>query len=323
LSYAATAAGLQRILGTVPVDWPRMPVAELDAAPAGRTARLETGLVLRALAILLVVGSHIGTFDIRGGAHVLMVLAGFSFARFALDAPDRLRRQLRSLVRIVVPAGLWLGGLVLLSDAYGPSLLFGVNLFGPDEPAPEWRYWFVEALVLCLLPVVAVLAVPAAAALERGRPFPFAVGAVLLGLGLRFAFAGEQEPFSMYTPATIFWCFAIGWALARARSLPQTLLVLVLFAAGSWDYYDEGWRALLVSAGVLALAFLPQLRVPAAAVPLIGALAGASLWIYLVHWQVFPVVAGLGGYGWTWPALAASLLAGVAADRLWRRVARW
>ena len=116
----------------------------------------------------------------------------------------------------------------------------------------------------------------------------------------------------MFTPVVIFWCFAVGWALARARTLPQTLLVLVLYAAGSWNYFDEGWRALLVTAGVLALAFVPTLPVPAAAVPLLAAVAGASLWIYLVHWQVFPLITGLGGYAWTWLALAASVAVGVA-----------
>ena len=67
---------------------------------------------------------------------------------------------------------------MLLSDAYGPSLLFGVNLFGPDAGAPEWRYWFVEALVYCLVPVVALLSVRRVGAAERARPFPFAVGAL-------------------------------------------------------------------------------------------------------------------------------------------------
>ena len=121
LSYVATAAGLQQLLGEVPKDWPVRTVGELSRPPAhaaamsaatstpapGRTLRaaaLETPLVLRALAILLVVGSHLGAYDIRGGAHVLMVLAGYSYARFSLDAPDRTRRSLRSLGRIMLPA---------------------------------------------------------------------------------------------------------------------------------------------------------------------------------------------------------------------------
>jgi acyl-CoA synthetase (AMP-forming)/AMP-acid ligase II len=326
LSYVAAAAGLQRLRPDLPPDWPTRTVAELAApAPADtrRGVRLETPLVLRALAILLVVGSHIGTFDIRGGAHVLMVLAGFSFARFGLDAADRTRRNVRSLGRLLLPATLWLGALVLLSDAYGPSLLFGVNLFGPDEGAPEWRYWFVEALVYCLVPVVALLSLRRVGAAERARPFAFAIGAVVVGLALRLAFAGTEEPFSMFTPVVVFWCFAVGWALARARTLPQTLLILALYAVGSWNYFDEGWRALLVTAGVLALAFAPTVRVPGAAVPMLTAVAGASLWIYLVHWQVFPLIGDLGGSAWTWLALAASVTAGIAADQLWRRVAPW
>ena len=40
--------------------------------------------------------------------------------------------------------------------------------------------------------------------------------------------------------------------------------------------------------GLLALIWLPQVRLPAVAAPLVGMLAASSLWIYLLHWRVYP-----------------------------------
>ena len=45
---------------------------------------------------------------------------------------------------------------------------------------------------------------------------------------------------------------------------------------------------------------------PAFLLPAITALAAASLWIYLTHWQVYPPLAD-----WGWVALVASLAFGV------------
>ena len=43
--------------------------------------RVETNVVLRALAIVLITGSHIHLFSVLGGAHVLLGIAGYNFAR--------------------------------------------------------------------------------------------------------------------------------------------------------------------------------------------------------------------------------------------------
>ena len=40
--------------------------------------------------------------------------------------------------------------------------------------------------------------------------------------------------------------------------------------------------------GLLLLLWLPQVRVPDRLARLAGTLAGASLWTYLTHWQVYP-----------------------------------
>ncbi|HEX8768788.1 MAG TPA: non-ribosomal peptide synthetase, partial [Jatrophihabitans sp.] len=108
LSFVEMAVRLEKLLGRLPLDWPQLSIRELAAGcdrgnpgvdqpsdrraepdrqppprtpglPAWRARRrrrwvadLDTSLVLRALAILMVVLVHLKITDIRGGAHVLL-----------------------------------------------------------------------------------------------------------------------------------------------------------------------------------------------------------------------------------------------------------
>ena len=66
-------------------------VRELEAMPESPRrwrpwwgATLETSVALRAVAIVLIVGSHAELFELWGGAHVLLGIAGYNFGRFCL-----------------------------------------------------------------------------------------------------------------------------------------------------------------------------------------------------------------------------------------------
>ncbi len=87
LSYVTMSVRLERALGRLPADWQRLPLRELEAMPKPARrwwpwwgATLETSVALRAVAILLIVGSHAGLFELWGGAHLLLGIAGYNFA---------------------------------------------------------------------------------------------------------------------------------------------------------------------------------------------------------------------------------------------------
>ena len=83
----------------------RSPARRLAAAAAARAASprpgaprrwwgatLETSVALRAVAIVLVVGSHAELFTLWGGAHILLGIAGYNFGRFCLTPLPRADR---------------------------------------------------------------------------------------------------------------------------------------------------------------------------------------------------------------------------------------
>ena len=53
---------------------------------------------------------------------------------------------------------------------------------------------------------------------------------------------------------------------------------------------SEVVRTLVVAGGLLALVWAPRLRAPAPLHRIVAAVAGASLWIFLTHFAVFPLL---------------------------------
>jgi peptidoglycan/LPS O-acetylase OafA/YrhL len=75
-------------------------------------------------------------------------------------------------------------------------------------------------------------------------------------------------------------------------------------------FFDDPGRELVVLGGIVLLVWAPTLPTPRVAQRLIAPLAGASLYIYLTHFQVHPPLERLLGPA---AAVAGSLLVGVAA----------
>ena len=287
-------------------------------APQRRVGTMETGLVLRAAAIVLIVGTHSGVFMLQGGAHVLLAVAGFNFARFRLYAADtaaHLRGAATSIARIAVPTSVWLAFQFTYAEPFTVSrVLFANNYFGTGL----WEYWYLEALLQILVVAALAFAVPAVRAFEHRHPFGVAVGVLAVATAVRHDALGlVPEHHHMYLTHTIVWCFAAGWAAQRASSHRQRLLVTVLAMVALADFFDSPTRGLVVGLGLLALIWLPRLPVPRALRPVVAGLASASLWIYLTQWAVLvPLTGVIPPVGVAVVALLLGVVATAFADRV-------
>ncbi|MDH6461187.1 acyl-CoA synthetase (AMP-forming)/AMP-acid ligase II [Micromonospora sp. A200] len=295
LSYVEMSVRLERVLGQLPPNWHTLPIGALPAPRGGRPRRrraLETSVALRAVAIVLVVGSHIPMFTLTGGAHLLLGVAGFNFARFLLtDAgrTDRLRQVRSALTRIVLPTTAWIAAMLVLTDQYRWSNLLLLNsLVGPDDGRTEWHFWFVEALVYILVAVAVLLAVPGLDRLERRHPFGLPLTLAGLGLLSRYDVFGLDARYDLPTAIVAFWLFALGWAAARADGVRQRLLVTAAAAATVPGFFGQPQREALIVAGFALLVWLPTVPSLGPLNRVAGVLAGSSLYIYLTHWQVYP-----------------------------------
>lgn len=337
LSYVELSLRLESRIGRLPADWQTWSVAALAALVEGTGgpaegprrrrawARVDSTIVLRALAIVLIVGSHTDLWVVLGGAHVLLAVAGVNFARFHLadEGPrERLRRVARAAARVAVPAVAWIGAVALLTGSPGwRSVLLLNDLLGSRNwSEPAWHYWFVEVVVILAVGAGLLTAIPRVMGLERRHRFPLAVGLTAAALVPRWAaeltsYGGDVVHSSLF----VAWLFLGGWAAAVARRRRDRVLVTAVLLAGCWGFTTSDLRDLLIAAGVVVLVWVPTVPWPRVLVGPAGVIASASLYVYLTHWQVYP------WFETRWPlgGLLASLAVGVLAWQVVHRAPGW
>ncbi len=332
LSYVELATRLaDHFPAGLPAGWHTRTIDELERLRVAATAaeapvrrrrvRLDTTVALRALAILFVVASHVDLVRLEGGAHLLLALAGFNFARFQLsaagDARSRLRHGLSGLAQLVVPSVLWVGGVALVLGSYDlTTALFVRELVNGTEWDDQWQLWFLESLVWITAAALALTCLPVLHRLERRSPFRFALAVLAVTALARFAEVGLRAgPTQRYTTLVVAFFFVLGWAAARATTTRQRMLVTALAAALTIGFFGQVHREVIVLGGFLLMAWVPHVRLPQWLARAAGVLAGASLFVYLTHWQVYP---GLEDAGHPWLALVASVTVGIAYGRVVR-----
>ena len=322
LSYVEMSIRVEEVLGHLPAGWHTTPIAELAPRTGSpkRGRSLETNVLLRALAIVAIVGSHANLFVVLGGAHVLLGVAGFNFGRFHLNGsprPERLRHMASSVARVAVPSALWIGAVATFTAGLGwqNALLLNGILGSRTWSEPAWHYWFIEALVYTLLALTLLMSLPVVDRAERRWPFWLPVALAGLGLLTRYEVVEVMGGDVIHRANVVFWLFALGWATVKAESPWHRLVVSALILATIPGFFGDSTRDGIVVAGLLALVWLRSVRVPTWAARALGVLASASLYIYLVHWQVYPHLE----HQVPWLASLLSLLAGIA---LWQVVER-
>lgn len=280
----------QTALSGRPLRWNRDP---RQPHRRRRGVTVDTTVVLRAVAIFAIVGTHANLLTLFGGAHILLAAAGFNFARFQLaDVPRaaRVRSGLVAVARIAVPSALFIGAVSFVTGFYTPATALFLNgLLGNDGWTDQWQFWFLEAIIWLFLGLTALIALPALDRLERRAPYLTAAVAVAATMALRFAWVGvEAGPTERYTIGVVAWCFALGWLASRSTTLPQKALVVAAAAVGVLGLFDDLQRELIVLGGIAALTFTTGLRVPHPVAKTLGVVASSSLFVYLTHWQVYP-----------------------------------
>jgi acyl-CoA synthetase (AMP-forming)/AMP-acid ligase II len=323
LSYVDMSLRLEKALGHLPPRWHTLPIRELRPATGGGRRSLETSVALRAIAIVLIVGTHAALFNVSGGAHLLLGVAGFNFARFHLTTArrtERLRHIATGAGRVAAPSIAWIAAATVLLGAYEwPSLLLLNGILGRREGGTGWHFWFIEALVYILLAVTALLAVPAVDRLERRRPFALPLAVMALGLVTRYDLFDLHPQHHLPSAVRVFWLFALGWAAAKATTRWQRLAVTAAVVGTVPGYFGDPAREAVVAGGLVLLVWVPSLPSTGAVNRVAAVLAGSSLYIYLTHWQVFPRL----DHHSALLALAASLAVGIGYGALAGRVPGW
>jgi amino acid adenylation domain-containing protein len=320
LSYVSAYLSLEDALGRVPDNWTTMTIAELAAlaeppAKKSRFIEIETAILLRAVAIAVVVGSHFQLFFSGGaGTSALLWVSGCIFGNLQLRemAHDvSLKPIWRLLKSILIPLYLieMPQFLIKLATHYHPQLssvlLFtdlidytGMPVSGPNAyHGHEYFLWYIHAVVHIVIAYAALMLLTKHVLKLRRPAMVSAFAAVAIGLAGRFllptllepdAWTSGVDPVSYFNhaPTTHLATFALaalsGFMGGRWRlAILAATLAYVGLSVPIYGVADS-----LPIAAVAGLLFLaPKLSVPRFLSTPIYMTAGASFFIYLLQFK--------------------------------------
>ena len=327
LSYVQCSMAIEAALGHIPDAWERLTLAELRALykPTDRTKHgwrwmtLESDIILRSAAILLVLFQH-ALGGLQGGADVLMVLAGLSWARF--QRPRLLRGDSKGALIDFARRylAIYMAVLVAVSTfnrQFYPAHFLFISTFIGSWGGILNTYWFIESLTWCVVVTCAALAVPAMRRLFQTRPLASALGFVVVAVAVRLIVGHvlDVRHTALRSPDQLLLYFATGWALAFSGNVLRAALFALLMAASAaaWGWKDTHVAALLVAAVMIIGA--PRLRLPSLIARAVTLVASASFYIYLFNpipmYVTDQILHARNGRFW-WEQILSSLVLGVA-----------
>ena len=337
LSYVKVAMDLEEVLGDLPDDWEEKSIGELANSSVEESAQtasgIETSIALRALAIVLVVFHHaLPEAGINGATNVLFMVAGFLFAKFQFDTivkQESVAPILMSAWRILVPATLIMGGIQFWHGDLRPDVLLLYSNYADQIPT----YWFIQVLIQFLLIMAVLLALNPVRVYAAADPWQF--GLLLLTIGailvLVHPIVGPDQGARGQFTHLRFWQFALGWCMFFANtSQRRTFLAHVLVVMACFHFvWINPWHGLDFVLTTVALGFglllVPRIQLAKFLIPVTYALAAASLFIFLVHRQVFAIVRENLAASEDLVSLAqilAALAVGYVVWRVWEALAR-
>lgn len=334
LSYLEVQLCLERRLGSAPPGWETLPLRTLmELAPQGSGGRsfVRTDLLLRLVALTGVIMLHTTDLHVGGGVYLLMLLVGYSLARFqsANLIAGRIGPFLRTMLQPILIGYFGILAIVhLLWRPVDPTWFLLVGNFVDGAGSGLQPYWFVclYAQVMALI----ALAFSASPLREPVARAPFAAGVVLaaglMGVWLALPVAGQGEMLAVRHPIPALMLIATGWAIFFAGDIRGRLAVSALLVVGVALVWPMSLSIeLFLLGGGLVVIWAGGLRLPAWLARPIFRVGRATLFIYLSHVLVIVAVSRLGlPQALSFPlVLAGSVAAGLALVWAYDRMGRW
>lgn len=341
LAYVQVSLAIENRLGMLPQGWEADSIAVLERqaaaqpqAKAGRMAKIESHIVLRAVAILLIVVHHATLWPVPGGAAALMMMVGYGFARFHRDQlfDGRTGPFLLPMLRNLLPYLVIVAGFAIAWGRVPWASVLLIGNLGFADPAKStmlpFQFWFVEAYAQLCLVTAAAFSVPAVREAVKRQPFVTAFALLMAAFALRYAvpLVYDIGGRKMFLLTYVLWLPLMGWCAYFAGTLRQKLLLilaagvlcpLAAYTGGNWQ---GSWILYMLQFAVVALLLgVPEMRLPRLSVPPIMLISAASYHIYLFH-RIVPEFLGLDKMGslGVVASIGAGLLCGIGAMALQR-----
>ena len=319
------ARGIFRGLTIRQIAGQELPEGSADS----RVSFTETSVFVRALSIVFVVAGHFDVLAVPESTDALFIVSGLSLARFQLKYIERsgsLKSMFGLMYRIALPTLLYtLLVQLVFSKIRIESLLFFDNFIDPMFNG-GFAAWFIEVL----LQVIAIMCVMFSLSSVRqfAIKYPYGFGLVFLVLSWLLSvitpFVWDTSGLYNRAPHMFLWLMAVGWCIAYSDTVKKAILAGALFL--SFDavsfllnqhfFLGRYVQLFSLAAGILMF-FSNRVPLPRVFIIVVNCLAGASMFIYLTHFQFRSLANKLLPASPPILALFVALVGGVVVWRSW------
>lgn len=338
LSYVQAALLIEDHLGQLPPDWESTPLTALDGMARkarGSLVSIESSVVVRALAILVVVLDHAWWFGIQSASIALLMVAGANFVRF--QVPKILEGRIGMIlfqtgVKVILPYFAIVAVTLFFHKRFFLApFLFYANLTGGVYNAAGNRilvpYWFVEDYILLMVAFTLAFSLPWLR--RRAMAQMWRIGLILflsaLAIGVVAMLNREVVIFRPTTVIAILWIFALGWLIqvadtaARRRAAGVLGLIAMLVMGYEFAIRKDALHIIVYFGFALIMLLglvLRTLRIPRWLVPPVSAIAASSYYIYLTHSLVLHFIRDENSFPEAMLAVALSAVVGFIGWRI-------
>jgi acyl-CoA synthetase (AMP-forming)/AMP-acid ligase II/peptidoglycan/LPS O-acetylase OafA/YrhL len=296
LTYLEVQLLLSRRLGSAPEGWERLPLGQLFSLEKGssradaRWQRVPADLLVRSLAVLAVIALHSTTWKTGGGSILLLILVGYSLARFQsepLFAGQVGKTLWGMLSRIVGVYYVCIAVAALKLRPFDVRWFLLVANFDALEPEDLGPYWFVSTYVqVILLAALPFLLAPVRA---RVKAAPFATGVLALVVA---AIVIQLSPVHAiyynvrhHHPLVALELVLGGWCTFFARTTQQKLVAMAAILLVWQQNYGpvEANIAVLMLGGSFATLWGLQASLPRPAARALLLFGSLSMFVYVAH----------------------------------------
>lgn len=329
LHYIQFSLSFERRFGQLPTGWEALSTAELQQYVGSNRKtiwrRLESATMTRAFFMICIVALHTDAFIYSqnwGAAYFLILLAGYSVARFQL--PEIIRsnstRTLWGTIKsVAIPTVMMVAFLQVATQKFEILPLLLISNFLNPATLTGFTFYFVEFYIQLLVLAALLLSVKRVREAFRRAPMVSAV-ALLVAVAIIDNIIGlfwDVDYNFRRTPWNYAWAFALGMVLASATDRRSQLVAIALSIIAVAFEWGATSAAFYVAGGCVIMLFVRAFIVPAPVKILVAEVAGASLFIYLSHYQMIILVNKVFGENRPWLELALSVVVGVVLAHMY------
>lgn len=335
LSFIRASMVIQKNIGWLPDGWEKLPIKEvcgLEKKKATLISQIDTSILLRAIAIILIPIGHFTSLAIPT-TNLLFIVSGYSLGKFQLPHiinHESVASIYKLMAKIAIPTFLF----TVLKQVYDGefilvNLLFSGALF-PASVNLTKNFWFIDILLQCLLILSLLLSIKtirnAFVKSPLGASIVFIAANLLLNYFLRMFGIYSQYNNGIY-PTDFIWLILIGVLLAKAHDASADFKkTLITFLSIFGLYYVSKLIKSEVSfvlsdiyllIPLSALIFYRKLPILTFLSKPITYTASASLFIYITHYAIGMRIEHLFSESFMWLFILVLIVAGIASKRLY------